>query len=51
MKFKIDENLPAECASLFREAAFEAATVAEEKLSGADDSVLSLTAAVRRTES
>ncbi len=40
MKLKIDENLPADCASLFREAGFEAATVAEESLSGADDSVL-----------
>ena len=40
MKFKIDENLPAECALIFREAGFEAATVAEQKLSGADDSVL-----------
>ena len=40
MKFKIDENLPAECASLLREAGFEAATVAEENLSGADDSIL-----------
>jgi predicted nuclease of predicted toxin-antitoxin system len=40
LKFKIDENLPAECASLLREAGFEAATVAEEKLSGADDSIL-----------
>jgi predicted nuclease of predicted toxin-antitoxin system len=40
LKFKIDENLPAECALLFREAGFEAATVADQKLSGADDSVL-----------
>ena len=40
MKFKIDENLPAECAPIFREAGFEATTVAEQELSGADDSVL-----------
>jgi predicted nuclease of predicted toxin-antitoxin system len=40
LKFKIDENLPAECAALFREATFEAATMAEENLSGAHDSVL-----------
>lgn len=41
MKFKVDENLPAEYALLLREAGFEADTVAAEKLSGADDSVLS----------
>jgi predicted nuclease of predicted toxin-antitoxin system len=41
LKFKIDENLPAECASILREAGFEAATTAEENLSGADDSILS----------
>ena len=40
MKFKIDENLPAECALIFRQAGFEAATVAEQNLSGADDLVL-----------
>lgn len=40
MKFKIDENLPAECALIFREAGFEAATVAEQALSGAHDAVL-----------
>lgn len=38
MKFKIDENLPAECASLLQVAGFEAATVGDEQLSGADDS-------------
>lgn len=38
MKFKIDENLPAECASLLQVAGFEAATVGDERLSGADDS-------------
>ena len=40
MKFKIDENLPAECAQIFRAEGFEAATVAEQMLSGADDGVL-----------
>ncbi len=40
MKFKIDENLPGEFAAVLGQAGFEAATVAEEKLSGATDSVL-----------
>ena len=40
MKFKIDENLPSECASLLREAGFEADTVASEGLSGAADEAL-----------
>jgi predicted nuclease of predicted toxin-antitoxin system len=40
LKFKIDENLPAECALIFREAGFDAASVAEQMLSGTDDSVL-----------
>lgn len=40
MKFKIDENLPAEFAEILREAGFEAATAGEETLSGADDSVI-----------
>jgi predicted nuclease of predicted toxin-antitoxin system len=40
LRFKIDENLPTEIASILREAGFEAATVAEETLSGATDSVL-----------
>jgi predicted nuclease of predicted toxin-antitoxin system len=40
LKFKIDENLPAECALIFREAGFEAATVADQRLSGTDDSIL-----------
>jgi predicted nuclease of predicted toxin-antitoxin system len=38
--FKIDENLPAECAVLLRGAGFGADTVAEEDLEGADDTVL-----------
>ena len=37
MKFKIDENLPAEAAGILREAGFVADTVADEDLSGADD--------------
>lgn len=40
MKFKIDENLPAEFAVILGEAGFEAATVAEEALSGATDTLL-----------
>jgi len=40
LKFKIDENLPAEFAEILRVAGFEAATVAEESLSGAADSAL-----------
>lgn len=40
MKFKIDENLPAEFASIFREATFEAHTVTDERLSGTEDSRL-----------
>jgi len=41
LKFKVDENLPTEYAPILREAGFEAATVSDEKLSGAGDSVLS----------
>jgi predicted nuclease of predicted toxin-antitoxin system len=41
LKFKIDENLPAECAALLRSAGFGADTVAEENLTGAEDSVIS----------
>ncbi len=41
MKFKVDENLPAEHAAILREAGHEADTVADQKLSGADDSELS----------
>jgi len=40
LKFKIDENLPAECALILREAGFEAATAVEQRLSGAEDSAL-----------
>lgn len=49
MKFKIDENLPAEFAAILREANFEAATVGEENLSGmADIAVLDLCKAETR---
>ena len=37
MKFKIDENLPAELAGDLRQLGHDAATVIEEKLGGADD--------------
>ena len=37
MKFKIDENLPAETAETLRQSGFVADTVAEEDLSGSDD--------------
>ena len=37
MKFKIDENLPAEAAEILKSAGFEAHTVGDENLSGADD--------------
>ena len=40
MIFKIDENLPAECAVLLRGAGFGADTVAEEDLGGSDDTVI-----------
>jgi predicted nuclease of predicted toxin-antitoxin system len=41
MKFKVDENLPSEFASILREAAFDADTVNDERLGGADDSIVS----------
>ncbi|HXL22689.1 MAG TPA: DUF5615 family PIN-like protein [Candidatus Dormibacteraeota bacterium] len=40
MKFKIDENLPAEFAAMLRDAGYEADTVGDQKLTGADDSAL-----------
>jgi len=40
LKLKIDENLPADCAVLLRNAGFEADTVADQGLSGADDTVI-----------
>ena len=40
MKFKIDENLPKEVADLLQQAGFEAATVPEQRLTGASDADL-----------
>ena len=37
MRFKLDENLPAELAELFRQAGHEAVTVLDEGLGGASD--------------
>ncbi len=41
MKFKIDQNLPVEYATLLREAGFEVDSVDEEGLGSADDRVIS----------
>jgi predicted nuclease of predicted toxin-antitoxin system len=43
VKFKIDENLPAEAAEILRGFGFVADTVAEEDLSGADDDTVART--------
>jgi predicted nuclease of predicted toxin-antitoxin system len=40
LKLKIDENLPADCAVLLRNSGFEADTVADKRLAGADDNVI-----------
>lgn len=40
MEFKIDENLPAEAATLFRSAGHEAATVGDQGLAGASDTTV-----------
>ena len=40
MRFKLDENLPREASALFREAGHDALTVADQRLSGADDAAL-----------
>lgn len=37
MRFKIDENLPAEAREVLRQAGFDAATVADEGLAGSPD--------------
>jgi len=37
LKFKIDENLPTECATVLRTAGFDAETIEDEELSGAPD--------------
>lgn len=41
MRFKVDENLPEDVASLLRSAGHDAVTVFEEKLSGQADSTIS----------
>jgi hypothetical protein len=43
VKFKTDENLPIEAAATLREAGFDAETIWDEKLSGADDQVVAST--------
>jgi predicted nuclease of predicted toxin-antitoxin system len=40
LKFKVDENLPLECASCLRDAGHDAETAESEKLSGANDAQL-----------
>lgn len=40
MKLKIDENLPRECAEALRDGGLEADTVADERLTGAEDSTI-----------
>jgi predicted nuclease of predicted toxin-antitoxin system len=40
VKFKIDENLPAEAATVFRQAGYDADTVWDEALAGADDATV-----------
>jgi predicted nuclease of predicted toxin-antitoxin system len=40
VKFKIDENLPIEAATTPRDASFDAETIRDERLSGADDHVV-----------
>jgi predicted nuclease of predicted toxin-antitoxin system len=40
LKFKVDENLPTEHAAMLRDAGHEADTVADQKLTGSDDSAL-----------
>ena len=42
MKLKIDENLPSECAEILRDGGFEADTVADERLTGAEDSAIAV---------
>lgn len=40
MRFKLDENLPVELATLFSEAGHDAMTVGDQNLGGASDSEL-----------
>jgi len=41
MRFKIDENLPVESASLLQQAGYESDTVHSENITGADDKTIS----------
>ena len=40
MRFKIDENLPVECAGLLTQAGYDAVTVASQRLQGQPDPVI-----------
>jgi predicted nuclease of predicted toxin-antitoxin system len=40
LKFKIDENLPADYTAILERAGFQADTVSDENLSGTDDAIL-----------
>jgi predicted nuclease of predicted toxin-antitoxin system len=42
LKLKIDENLPGECAEILRDGGFEADTVADKRLTGAEDSAIAV---------
>ena len=42
MKLKIDENLPSECAKILRGRGFEADTVADERLTGSEDTEIAV---------
>ncbi|MFN0106353.1 MAG: DUF5615 family PIN-like protein [Bryobacteraceae bacterium] len=48
MKFKIDRNLPVEFADLLRQAGYEADTVEDEGLSGAEDAIVAECCRVER---
>jgi predicted nuclease of predicted toxin-antitoxin system len=42
LKLKIDENLPGECAEILRGGGCEADTIADERLTGAEDSAIAV---------
>ena len=48
MRFKLDENLPAEAADILRAAGHDAATVSEQGLGGAPDPAVSAVCRVER---
>ncbi len=48
MNFKIDENLPVEFAEMLRQTGFEADTVEDEGLTGADDEIVAERCRVER---